>query len=118
MKAGDHCMDICNFCLHLLFCRLLDRDIVEAEEVAVDDEEENGFLKAFKVSLPHTFLPLRLVFSGSMFTFRNSPKSLPLTFLLLIIGLIRCYVFACIQNFFSCFFSKILLSSCILGGKF
>lgn len=34
---------------HFLFCRLLDRDIVDAEEVAVDDEEENGFLKAFKV---------------------------------------------------------------------
>ncbi|CAH8390357.1 unnamed protein product [Eruca vesicaria subsp. sativa] len=30
--------------------KLLDRDIVDAEEVAVDDEEENGFLKAFKVA--------------------------------------------------------------------
>ncbi|CAH2061075.1 unnamed protein product [Thlaspi arvense] len=30
--------------------KLLDRDIVDAEEIAVDDEEENGFLKAFKVA--------------------------------------------------------------------
>jgi chromodomain-helicase-DNA-binding protein 4 len=30
--------------------KLLDRDLVEAEEVSVDDEEENGFLKAFKVA--------------------------------------------------------------------
>lgn len=34
----------------------------------MDDEEENGFLKAFKVFLPLTILPLLLVFSGSEFT--------------------------------------------------
>ncbi|CAA7032933.1 unnamed protein product [Microthlaspi erraticum] len=30
--------------------KLLDRDIIDAEEVAEEDEEENGFLKAFKVA--------------------------------------------------------------------
>lgn len=35
--------------IHLFFCRLLDRDHVDAKEVSLDDEEENGFLKNFKV---------------------------------------------------------------------
>ena len=52
---------------------MLDRDLVEAEEVSVDDEEENGFLKAFKVFLPLTILPLLLVFSESVFTDFNAP---------------------------------------------
>ncbi|XP_010525929.1 PREDICTED: CHD3-type chromatin-remodeling factor PICKLE-like [Tarenaya hassleriana] len=30
--------------------KLLDRDLVDAEEASMDDEEENGFLKAFKVA--------------------------------------------------------------------
>lgn len=34
----------------------------------MDDEEENGFLKAFKVFLSLTILPLLFVFSGSVFT--------------------------------------------------
>lgn len=52
---------------------MLDRDLVEAEELAVDDEEENGFLKAFKVFPPLTYLPLLLVFSGSVLTDFNIP---------------------------------------------
>lgn len=47
---------------HLFFCRLLDRDHVDAEEVTVDDEEENDFFKAFKVFLAS------LCFSHSLFT--------------------------------------------------
>lgn len=39
----------------------------------MDDEEENGFLKAFKVSLPLSFFPLLLVLSGSVFTDLNAP---------------------------------------------
>lgn len=50
--------------LHLFFCRLLDRDHVDAEEVSIDVVEENEFLKAFKVFFASLlFLPLLLLFS-------------------------------------------------------
>lgn len=55
---------------------MLDRDIIDAEEVAEDDEEENGFLKAFKVFIPRTFLLLLLVFSGSVLTDFDTPLEL------------------------------------------
>lgn len=55
---------------------MLDRDIIDAEEVAEDDEEENGFLKAFKVFIPLTFLLLLLVFSGSVLTDFDTPVEL------------------------------------------
>lgn len=35
----------------VIFYRLLDREQAVDEEATVDDEEENGFLKAFKVML-------------------------------------------------------------------
>lgn len=44
-----------------LFLRLLDRDYIDDEEVSKDGDEENGFLKAFKVffaSLLSIFLQL------------------------------------------------------------
>lgn len=42
-----------NVVIFLLFCflRLLNRDQVVDEDAAVDDEEEDSFLKAFKVYL-------------------------------------------------------------------
>lgn len=41
-----------NFIPHiLLHNRLLDRDQVVDEETTLDDEDEDGFLKAFKVKL-------------------------------------------------------------------
>lgn len=55
---------------------MLDRDIIDAEEVAEDDEEENGFLKAFKVFIPLIFLLLLLVFSGSVLTDFDTPLEL------------------------------------------
>jgi hypothetical protein len=36
-----------------LYNRLLDRDQVVDEEATLDDEDEDGFLKAFKVDLPY-----------------------------------------------------------------
>ena len=38
-------------CLFSIFNRLLDRDQAGDEESTMDDEEEDGFLKAFKVIL-------------------------------------------------------------------
>lgn len=50
-----HCLNFFfssySFYFFTLFYRLLDRDQVENEEAAVDDEEDDGFLKAFKVDL-------------------------------------------------------------------
>lgn len=37
------------FILYICWSRLLDRDQIENEESTQVDEEENGFLKAFKV---------------------------------------------------------------------
>jgi len=47
------------FLVYFLNNRLLDRDQVGDEEATLDDEEEDGFLKAFKVNchyLSHTCL--------------------------------------------------------------
>jgi len=44
-----------NFIPHIfLHNRLLDRDQVVDEETTLDDEDEDGFLKAFKVDLSYS----------------------------------------------------------------
>lgn len=47
-----------NVVMFLLFCflRLLNRDQVVDEDAAMDDEEEDSFLKAFKVYLYNIFI--------------------------------------------------------------
>lgn len=58
---------LANFIPHIFFHnRLLDRDQVGHEEATLDDEEEDGFLKAFKVDLSYshayTFLCYKCLF--------------------------------------------------------
>lgn len=48
-SIGDYSVSVVNLNFKCSRCRLLNRDQVGDEETLLDDEEEDGFLKAFKV---------------------------------------------------------------------
>lgn len=78
LRVGISFMSM-NVLIFLLFCfvRLLNREQVVDEDASVDDEEENSFLKAFKVYISSiTFLLLESDFGVPAFVLPSFPQCL------------------------------------------